>query len=81
MFVFFQQEMLRLLDSLNKLSNYKLSFLIIQLRLSDLKTLLSLPLKPFYCILVGITIECHFAHTQTQNGLTESLIKCLQLIA
>ena len=33
-----------------------------------------------YCMLVGINVEHHVAHTHTQNGLTE-LIKCLQLIA
>ena len=34
-----------------------------------------------YCISVGINIERHVAHTHTQNGLAESLIKRLQLIA
>ena len=32
-----------------------------------------------YCMSVGINIE-HHVHTHTQNGLVESLIKCLQLI-
>ena len=34
-----------------------------------------------YCMLVGINVEHFVAHTHTQNGLTESLIKRLQLIA
>ena len=34
-----------------------------------------------YCMSVGINIEHHVAHTHTQNGLAESLIKRLQLIA
>ena len=34
-----------------------------------------------YCISVGINIEHLVAHTYTQNGLAESLIKRLQLIA
>ena len=34
-----------------------------------------------YCMLVGINIEHHVAHIHTQNGLAESIIKRLQLIA
>ena len=34
-----------------------------------------------YCMLVGIDVEYPVAHTHTQNGLAESLIKHLQLIA
>ena len=34
-----------------------------------------------YCMSVRINIEHSVAHTHTQNGLAESLIKCLQLIA
>nr|GFD13014.1 retrovirus-related Pol polyprotein from transposon TNT 1-94 [Tanacetum cinerariifolium] len=34
-----------------------------------------------YCMSVGIVIEHSVAHVYTQNGLAESLIKCLQLIA
>ena len=34
-----------------------------------------------YCMSVGINIEHLVAHTHTQNGLTESFIKRLQLIA
>ena len=34
-----------------------------------------------YCTSIGINIEHLVAHTHTQNGLAESLIKCLQLIA
>ena len=34
-----------------------------------------------YCMLVGIDIEYPIAYTHTQNGLTEFLIKRLQLIA
>ena len=34
-----------------------------------------------YCMSVGINIEHPVAHTHTQNGLAESLIKRLQLIA
>ena len=34
-----------------------------------------------YCMLIGINIEHHIVHVHTQNGLTESLIKRLQLIA
>ena len=34
-----------------------------------------------YCMSVGIYVEYLVAHTHTQNGLAESLIKRLQLIA
>ena len=34
-----------------------------------------------YCMTIGINIEHPIAHVHTQNGLAESLIKCLQLIA
>ena len=34
-----------------------------------------------YCMSIGINIEHPVAHTHTQNGLAESLIKRLQLIA
>ena len=34
-----------------------------------------------YCMATGITIEQPVAHVNTQNGLAESFIKCLQLIA
>ena len=34
-----------------------------------------------YCMSIGINIEHPIAHVHTQNGLTESLIKRLQLIA
>ena len=33
-----------------------------------------------YCISVGINVEHPIAYVHTQNGLAESLIKCLQLI-
>jgi hypothetical protein len=34
-----------------------------------------------YCISIGINVEHLVAHTHTQNGLAESFIKRLQLIA
>jgi hypothetical protein len=34
-----------------------------------------------YCMSIGINVEHHVAHIHTQNGLTESFIKRLQLIA
>ena len=34
-----------------------------------------------YCVSVGIKVEHHVSHVHTQNGLAESFIKCLQLIA
>jgi hypothetical protein len=34
-----------------------------------------------YCMSIGINVEYHVAHIYTQNGLTESFIKRLQLIA
>ena len=34
-----------------------------------------------YCMSVGIDVEYLVSHTYTQNGLAESLIKRLQLIA
>ena len=34
-----------------------------------------------YCMSVGVNVEHHVAHVHTQNGLIESLIKRLQLIA
>ena len=34
-----------------------------------------------YCISVGIDVEHPIAHAHTQNGLVESFIKLLQLIA
>ena len=33
-----------------------------------------------YCLAIGIRVEHFVAHVHTQNGLAESLIKCLQLI-
>jgi hypothetical protein len=34
-----------------------------------------------YCMSIGIKVEHSVAHVHTQNGLAESLIKILQLIA
>ena len=34
-----------------------------------------------YCMFIGINVEHLVAHNHTQNGLAESLIKHLQLIA
>jgi hypothetical protein len=34
-----------------------------------------------YCTSIGINVKHHVAHTHTQNGLAESFIKRLQLIA
>ena len=34
-----------------------------------------------YCVLVGINVEHHVAHSHTQNGLVEFLMKLIQLIA
>jgi len=34
-----------------------------------------------YCMSIRISVEHPVAHVHTQNGLSESLIKCLQLIA
>ena len=34
-----------------------------------------------YCMSIGISVEHPLAHVHTQNGLAESLIKRLQLIA
>ena len=34
-----------------------------------------------YCMSIGISVEHPVAHVHTQNGLAESLIKRLQLIA
>ena len=34
-----------------------------------------------YCLAIGIRVEHSVAHVHTQNGLTESLIQRLQLIA
>jgi hypothetical protein len=34
-----------------------------------------------YCMSIDINVEHHVAHTHTQNGLAESFIKRLQLIA
>jgi hypothetical protein len=34
-----------------------------------------------YCMSIGIDVEYPIAHTHTQNGLAESFIKRLQLIA
>ena len=35
----------------------------------------------YYCMSIGIDVEHPVAHTHTQNGLAESLIKRLQIIA
>ena len=56
------------------------SFLIIPSRLSYLTMSVNLPPKPLL-IVIGINVEYHVARTHTQNGLVESLIKHLQLIA
>jgi hypothetical protein len=34
-----------------------------------------------YCMSIGINVKHHVAYTHTQNGLAESFIKRLQLIA
>jgi hypothetical protein len=34
-----------------------------------------------YCMSIGLNVEHHVAHIHTQNGLAESFIKRLQLIA
>ena len=52
MLAFLPHEMLSLLDSLHKQSNYELRFVIIQLRLLDLTMPMNLPLKPL------LTITC-----------------------
>ena len=34
-----------------------------------------------YCMSIGIDVQYSVAHVHTHNGLAESFIKCLQLIA
>ena len=66
----------RLLTQMIKLWTLFLDYLIKIIRLDNVGEFTS---QTFinYCISVGINIEHLIAHTHTQNGLVESLIKCL----
>ena len=72
--------MLSLLDSLHKQSNDEHNFMTIQsIRLDNANKFTSQAFTDYY-MSVGINVEHYVAHTHTQNGLVESLIKRLQLI-
>ena len=82
MFGFFRYVMLPLLGSYQmiKLSIQFPDYPIKTIRLDNAGKFTSQTFTN-YCMSVGINVEHHVAHTHTQNGLAESLIKRLQLIA
>ncbi|CAA0822265.1 Unknown protein, partial [Striga hermonthica] len=70
----------KLLAQLIKLKAQFPDHIIKKVRLDDVGEFTSQAFND-YCMVVGIDIEHHVAHVHTQNGLAESLIKRLQLIA
>ena len=70
----------RLLAQMTKLGAQLLDYPIKTIRLDNAGEFTSQTLND-YCMSIEINIEPHIAHVHTQNGLSESLIKCLQLIA
>ena len=70
----------RLLAQIIKLWAQFLDYLIKSIRLDNAGEFTSQTFTN-YCMSVGINIEYPVAHTHTQNGLAEFLIKRLQLIA
>lgn len=70
----------RLLAQLIRLRTNFLDFLIKNIRLDNAGEFTSQSFND-YCMSFGISVEHPVAHVHTQNGLAESLIKRLQLIA
>ena len=70
----------RLLVQMTKLRAQFPDYLIKTIRLDNAGDLLH-KLSNDDCMSIGINIEHHVAHVHTQNGVAESLIKRLQLIA
>ena len=70
----------RLLAQMTKLRAQFPDYPIKKIRLDNVGEFTSQTLND-YCMSIGINIEHHVAHVPIQNGLAESLIKCLQLIA
>ena len=70
----------RLLAQMTKLRAQFRDYPIKKIRLDDVDEFTSQTLND-YCISIGINIEHPIDHVHTENGLVESLIKCLQLIA
>ena len=70
----------RLLAQMTKLRAQFPDYPIKTIRLDNVGVFTSQTLND-YCMSIGINIEHHVAHVHTQNGLAESLIKRLQLIA
>ena len=70
----------RLLAQMTKLRAQFSDYLIKKIRLDNAGEFTSQTLNG-YCMSIGINIEHLVAHVHTQNGLAESLIKRLQLIA
>ena len=83
MYVFFPQKNVafaRLLAQMTKLRTQFPDYPIKTIRLDNAGEFTSQTLND-YCMSIGINIEHHVVHVHTQNGLAESLIKRLQLIA
>ena len=70
----------RLLAQMIKLRAQFLDYSIKTIRLDNVGEFTSQTFTDYY-MSVEINVEHHVAHTHTQNGLAESLIKRLQLIA
>ena len=70
----------RLLKQMTKLREQIPDYPIKTIRLDNAGEFTSQTLND-YCMSIRINIEHHVAHVHTQNGLEESLIKRLQLIA
>ena len=79
MLVSFRHEMLPLLDSLQmiKLRAQFPNYSIKTIRLDNAGEFTSQTFTGYF-MSVGINVEHPATHTHTQNGLVESLIKCLQ---
>ena len=69
----------RLLAQMIKLREQFFDYPIKKVRLDNTDEFTSQTLND-YCMSIGINIEHLIAYVHTQNGLAESLIKCLQLI-
>ena len=83
MFVFFPHEIFPFATLLAQMIKLRTQFLDYPIKAIGLDNIGEFTSQIFttYCMSVGINIEHHVAHTHTQNGLIESLINRLQLIA
>ena len=69
----------RFLSQIIKLRAQFLDYTVKKVRLDNVSEFTSQAFND-YCTSIGIAVEHHIVHLHIQNGLDESLIKCLQLI-